>query len=253
MQVFVKQRQWAPTGSIPAVLGMFESEVRFYKEIAPVVGVRVPACIEAIQDEDGTLLRLEDLSSWSDGADPMAVAGELRQMHGRWEGTARDRWPWLRLPGTAADLIGSAYDRTWPQIADRQDLHPRVRSLGESLVGRVEAAEHAEGTAGPLTLCHGDTSVSNLATGPSGEIAFLDWEDVRWAAGVTDLAWLLVSSVAPALWDDVINVYGDAEVDAVLPSVAAQGLFALNELPEGSPEALQWIDRLSEAGRRLRV
>lgn len=227
--------------------------MRFYNEIAPVVGVRVPACVEATHDEAGTLLRLEDLSSWSAGADPITVADELRQMHGRWEGTALARWSWLRLPGTAADLIGAAYDNAWPRIARRQDLDAPVRRLGQSLVGQVEAAEHAEGTAGPLTLCHGDTSVANLATGPSGEVAFFDWEDVRWAAGVTDLAWLLVSSVAPVAWDEVISVYGDADVEAVLPSVAAQGLFALSDRPEGSPEALELVDRLSEAGRRLHV
>lgn len=251
--MFVKRREWAPAGSIPAVLGMFESEVRFYREIAPVVGVRVPACVEATQDEAGTLLRLEDLSSWTAGADAAVVAGELRRLHDRWEGTALDRWPWLRLPGTAADLIGDAYDDVWQQLASRQDLDGRVRSLGQWLVGKVEAAEHAEGTAGPLTLCHGDTSVANLATGPADEVAFLDWEDVRWAAGMTDLAWLLVSSVRPEAWDEVINAYGNADVEAVLPSVAAQGLFALSDCAEGSPEAHEWTGRLSEAARRLHL
>lgn len=232
---------------------MFESEVRFYREIAPVIGVRVPACIEATQDDVGTLLRLEDLSSWCRGADPVAVAGELKLLHSRWEATAVRRWPWLRRPGTAADLIGDAFDRLWPEMESRHDLEGRVRHLGRSLVGKVEAAEHAEGTAGPLTLCHGDTSVDNLATGPSGEIAFLDWEDVRWAAGVTDLAWFLVSSVPPDAWDAAIDVYGDADLEAVLPSVAAQGLFALSDRPEGSPEAREWVDRLSEVARRLHL
>lgn len=253
MQEFVKRRQWAPEGSIPAALGMFESEVRFYREIAPVVGVRVPACIGATQDDAGTLLRLEDLSSWSSGADPVAVAGELKRLHARWEGTALDRWSWLRVPGIAADLIGDAYDRLWPRVASRPDLDTQVRHLGEFLVGKVEAAEHAEGAAGPLTLCHGDTSATNLATGPSGEIAFLDWEDVRWAAGVTDLAWLLVSSVRPETWDEVIDAYGDGGVDDVLPSVAAQGFFALGDVPEGSPEARARMDRLSEVARRLHL
>ena len=36
----VKRREPAVPGSIPAVLKMFESEVRFYREIAPLVGVR---------------------------------------------------------------------------------------------------------------------------------------------------------------------------------------------------------------------
>lgn len=232
---------------------MFTSEVRFYREIAPVVGVRVPECVEATQDENGTVLWLEDLSSWSPGADPVAVAVELRGLHERWEGTALQRWPWLRLPGTAADLIGRLYDRKWPQLAARHDLNDRVRALGDHLFGKVEAAEHVEGTAGPLTLCHGDPSTKNLVTGPEGQIAFLDWEDVRWAAGVTDFTWLLVSSVEPASWPEVINAYGDADIEVVLPSVSAQGLFALGGQAEGSPAALSWIDRLSEAARRLDI
>lgn len=249
----MKRREWAPSGSIPDVLGMFSSEVRFYKEVAPVVGVRVPACFEATQDETGTLLRLEDLSGWSGGADPAAVADELRRLHERWRGVGLERWPWLRLPGTAADLIGSLYDRMWPVLQSRQDLNDQLRSLGASRVGRVEDAEYAEGTAGPLTLCHGDTSTSNLATSPTGEIAFLDWEDVRWAAGVTDLAWLLVSSVEPGSWPVVISVYGDANIEAVLPSVAAQGFFALSDTVEGSSDAVGWTERLGEAARRLDV
>jgi len=160
-------------------------------------------------------------------------------------------WPCLRQPGAAADLIGAHYDRLWPLISERRDVNAQVRALGDHLVGRLQAAEHAEGTAGPLTLCHGDTAAGNLATGPLGEVAFLDWEDVRWAAGVTDLAWFLVSSVDPARWDDVIVAYGDVDVRAVLPSVAAQGLFALSDEADGSPAALGWLTRLSAAADRL--
>src|SRR5439155_24326361 len=131
-------------------------------------------------------------------ADPLGVVTELRGLHERWKDRAIELWPWLRGPGMAAGLIGSLYDRTWPHMSKRSDLTPAVRVLGDWLVGKVETAELAEGTAGPLTLCHGDTASNNLATSPDGEIAFLDWEDVRCAAGATDLAWFLVSSVPPA-------------------------------------------------------
>jgi hypothetical protein len=40
MRTFVKRRDVAAPGSIPDVLDMFRSEVRFYREVAPVIGVR---------------------------------------------------------------------------------------------------------------------------------------------------------------------------------------------------------------------
>src|ERR1700749_2421878 len=67
---FVKRREPAPPGSIPDVLAMFVNEVRFYREVVPVVGVRVPACLTAQEDHGSTLLELENLSDWSEGADP---------------------------------------------------------------------------------------------------------------------------------------------------------------------------------------
>ena len=56
---FVKRRGPPLPGSIPDVLGMFTAEVRFYREIAPQVGVRVPECYEASAGPEGTLLVLE--------------------------------------------------------------------------------------------------------------------------------------------------------------------------------------------------
>jgi hypothetical protein len=80
MQRHVKRRQPAAPGSIPAVLRMFESEVRFYREIAPEVGVRVPACYQAEVSDEGMLLVLDVMPStvvqgflsmpdWPEGSD----------------------------------------------------------------------------------------------------------------------------------------------------------------------------------------
>lgn len=250
---FEKRRSPAPPGSIPDVLRMFESEVRFYQEVAPVVGVRVPRCFDASVTAEGTYLRLEDLSQWSPGADPAAVAAELRRLHDRWEGRALEQWPWLRRPGAAAPLIARAYEGRWQVLSACPELSPPVRRLGAWLVGRIEAAEVAEGTAGPLTLCHGNAALENVFTDSSGAIAFVDWEDVRCAAGVTDLAWLLVSSVPPGRWDEVIDAYdASADVRSVLASAAAQGLFILSGQAQlrASP-AWGWMERLTEAAVRL--
>lgn len=251
VSVYVKRRGTPAPGTIAEALDIFRSELRFYREIAPVVGVRVPACFEAKDTSEGTVLVLEDLAAWEPGADPGAAAATLADLHRRWTGEALARWPWLRPIGAAADLVADLYNRVWPTVAIRADISPAVRSLGERLVGAVTASESAIAGAGPLTLVHGDAALRNMRTGPGGEVALLDWEDVSAAPGVLDLAWLLVSSVEPSRWDEVIAAYGPASrLSDVLPAVAVQGLLSLSDEPEGSPEALAWDARLRAAANR---
>jgi thiamine kinase-like enzyme len=232
---------------------MFRSEVRFYREIAPVAGVRVPACYRSEADDDGTLLVLEDLSAWRPGADPASAASVLSELHQRWSGLAGQRWPWLRPVGAAADLVAELYDKTWPALAERADIPPLLSDFGRRLAGQVCASEQAINGAGPLTLAHGDASTANMRSSADGEIALLDWEDVSAAPGVCDLAWLLVSSVQPDQWAGVIAAYGtDTGLATVLPAIIVQGLLSLSDHPDGSAEAAAWVARLSTAADYLR-
>jgi hypothetical protein len=231
---------------------MFRCELRFYSEIAPEVGVRVPACYRAEETADGTLLVLEDLSAWQPGADPAAAARLLSGMHARWENQASRKWPWLRAEGAAIDLIEKLFDQTWPRLAARDDLTPSLRALGERFLGHVADADGAANRAGAPTLAHGDASMRNMRTSPEAEIALLDWEDVSSAPGIGDLAWMLVSSVDPDRWDEAIAAYGhSAGFAEVLPAVMVQGLFSMADIPVGTAEAAAWIGRLDAAGSRL--
>jgi len=252
MRVHVKRRGRPAPGSISGALDSFRAEVRFYREIAPVAGVRVPACYRAEDTDEGTVLVLEDLSGWQPGAEPLAAARVLADMHRQWAGEAHVRWPWLRPVGAAADLVEQLYTQVWPELAARPDLTPSVRMLGERLVGRVVESERMISAAGPLTLVHGDASMLNMRTGSAGQVALLDWEDVSAAPGVLDLAWLLVSSVEPARWDEAVAAYGPGgELTQVLPAVAVQGLLSLSGALAGSAEATAWICRLDAAAGRL--
>lgn len=231
---------------------MFGAEVRFYREVAPVCGVRVAACYSAEEADEGTCLVLEDLSGWQPGADPLAAARVLSVMHRRWQGRVHVRWPWLRSVGAAADLVADLFDRVWWNLAARRDVTDGLRDLGDRLVGRVVSVAGVVAMAGPLTLVHGDAALRNWRTSLEGEVALLDWEDVSAAPGVADLAWLLLSSVEPAQWEEVIEAYGPAQgLDIVLPASVVQGLLSLAPTVEGSPDALGWVRRLDAAGRRL--
>jgi hypothetical protein len=252
VQTYVKRRSWPEPGSIPDVLDMFRCELRFYQEIAPEVGVRAPACYRAEETAEGTLLVLEDLSAWQPGADPAIAARVLTDMHKRWEGRARQNWPWLRADGAAIDLVEKLFDRTWPLLAARSDLTPSLRAIGERLLGHIADADEIAARAGVPTLAHGDASMLNMRTSPDGQVALLDWEDVSSAPGICDLAWMLVSSVDSGQWDEVIAAYGhSAGLAEVLPAAIVQGLFSLSDTPVGSEEATAWIDRIDAACSRL--
>jgi thiamine kinase-like enzyme len=248
---FTKRRDAARPGSIPDLLQMFTREVRFYREVAPYVGLRTPACYLAEAHEGATHLELEDLSSWRPGAEPAVAAHLLRGLHDRWEGTAVDRWPWLPRAHVSA-LVAALYDETWATARDRPELTVPVRDLGDSLVGRAVEVEAQAEASGPVTFIHGDASALNMRTSPDGEVALLDWEDYGAGPGILDLAWHLVSSVPPSDWDTALAAYGNTSglVDA-LPSVAVQGLLSF-AFEEGHDDAVQWVANLEEAARRIR-
>jgi Phosphotransferase enzyme family len=247
---FTKRRRPAPPGSIPDVLQMSVREVRFYREVAPYVGVRTPAVHLAEERQGATHLELEDLSSWRAGAEPVLGAGTLRELHERWEGRAVERWPWLPRPDVS-DLVGALYDHTWRSARERPELTESVRDLGDSLVGRVPELERRAAGSGPVTFVHGDASSLNMRTSAAGEVVLLDWEDYGAGPGIADLAWHLVSSVRPADWDAALTAYGDTSgLAAALPSVAVQGLLSFAG-EAGADEAGGWVCRLQEAARRM--
>jgi aminoglycoside phosphotransferase (APT) family kinase protein len=149
--------------------------------------------------------------------------------------------------------VEALFAQVWSELASRADLTSAVRKLGESLLERVAESERAISAAGPLTLVHGDASLVNMRTGSGGQVALLDWEDVSAAPGVLDLAWLLVSSVEPAQWDEVIAAYGQAtRLTLVLPAAAVQGLLSMSGAEPGSADASAWAARLSAAALHLR-
>jgi hypothetical protein len=133
---FVKRRARATPGSIPDVLQMFTNEVRFYREVAAVVGIRVPTCLKAEVDDGATLLVLENLSDWRPGADPTAAARVLSAMHERWQNVAHRQWPWLRTPvHPALGLVGNLFDSVWPAVSTRPEC--TAAGLGDALPAAV--------------------------------------------------------------------------------------------------------------------
>lgn len=192
------------------VVGLGATEVRFYREIAAQVPVRVPRVHAACATPDGRrfALLLEDLSGArfvtvgerATLADARAVVRELARLHASfWESPrfAGDL-AWVRcLENRRRELrverflTAQMLRRAERRFADElpADFRAAVR-----LVCRERDALERIWAEGPRTLVHGDCHVGNLFFGSEG-VGFLDWQVLARAPGLRDVSYFLCNSL----------------------------------------------------------
>ncbi len=160
-------------------------EVRFYRDLAPLLKLRVPEVHVALHDEsdDSFILLMEDLTAsgcevsdgtWGVDTDGAAVALEgLAEIHARYEDPSvrAAEAPWVPEP-----VFGSTYGSVMLQHAldhHRDRISDRFAAISEIYIHRGRELFDVF-TRGPKTLIHGDTHVGNLFF-DHGIIGFLDW------------------------------------------------------------------------------
>jgi hypothetical protein len=193
---------------------LYEREVRFYREIAPTLSLRVPRCYRSWLDADGgsSGLLLEDLGHL-DGGDLLAGISTARaglavervaRAHAQWWDSARLAdlaWmPELRSP--VMNQLGTLYRELWPAFVELRGEHlpPGSVALGERVRDGFEELL-AELSRPPATVTHVDFRADNLLFGdPLGPepVAVVDWQLACRARGVFDVAYLLCQSMRSA-------------------------------------------------------
>jgi aminoglycoside/choline kinase family phosphotransferase len=197
-------------------VGCYEREVRFYQDVAPRLGVRVPGCLAAdLDNETGEfVLLLEDLTDV--GAGDQLTGATLEQarvavdqmalFHATWWNSPEldrgGRLGWIPTLDSELNLAGCPVIRgCWePFVARYAD---RIGADGVALGAWVQ--EHCEeiyyrAAGGPLTVVHNDFRMDNLlfdALDPSrpGGFAVIDWQLVVAGSGVSDLQYFLTASL----------------------------------------------------------
>lgn len=165
--------------------GMGAREARFYRDLAPLLTMRMPTCYFAASEADGAfMLLLEDLSAsgcsisdgtWGVPAD-LALDGleELARMHVQFEKDADldaiRSWVSINAPG-ASDFTSHMLR----QVIDnhRDALSDAYVAVAEMFIADP-AAINAMWQAGPQTVVHGDAHIGNLFIDGT-HVGFLDW------------------------------------------------------------------------------
>jgi hypothetical protein len=187
-------------------LGVYEREVRFYRELAPRLGGPLAGCHVAVFDPDGgwfTLL-LEDAAPAVQG-DQIAgcsitqarlAVHELAKLHAPVFGDLElAAAPWLNQANplnqaVMTSLLGAFLERYADRVsAEHQDVcRGFVASLDDWVADRRP----------PLGLVHGDYRLDNMLFGAAEaprRFVVVDWQTVSWGAAMTDLSYFLGASL----------------------------------------------------------
>jgi hypothetical protein len=190
----------AGSRAIGVGLGVYESEVRFYQEIAPTIDIRVPRLYWAdIESSTGRFtLLLEDLSG--SGAPGDMIAGGTPEQAARaldalvelqvprWSDPALFNKDWLAHPSRNQNMF-AAVEPTLPLFLERfgDRLDAEDLELVEQIVPHANKwAAHM--TAGPTVVIHGDYRMDNIffPDDPAARAAVFDWQATRLGPPLAD-------------------------------------------------------------------
>ncbi|CAM2975255.1 phosphotransferase [Skermania piniformis] len=187
----------------------YTNEIRFYRELADTVDIRVPACHYAGLGDAGVFtLLLEDLAPARVGdqlagctpAQATAAAVNLAGLHGpRWNDSTLLEIEGMLLPTKEISAMSQlAFTPTMDTFltaigdtltpADVDTLRAVTPHIGDWMSGRAE--RH--------TLLHMDYRLDNLLFGADGTVFAVDWQGMSVGLGGRDVAFFLSTSLSIA-------------------------------------------------------
>lgn len=184
--------------------GAFDREIRFYREVAGRVPLRLPRIYYADASDDGKVLLMEDLCAYRTldqvhgmrHEEVIATVREAAKLHAAFASPgALDGLDWLPLHDHFFD---EGFAEHWPAFARCYELRigrDAVR-LGERVARNMRWLEERI-AARPVTLIHGDLRADNLLFGdggPRSEIVVLDWQLANRSLAAIDIARVLGGS-----------------------------------------------------------
>jgi hypothetical protein len=187
-------------------LRSYETEVRFYQQLAPTLPIRTPKVFHADIDvaTASFVLLLEDLAPARQGdqlagcspEEAIVAVDELVKLHApRWGDQALDDLEWLhRDPEMGRAFLLMMLPVFWAGFLERyaDRLGPDVHEAGAALFAGLE--RHLVPDVQPLTVVHGDYRLDNLLFGGAdggAPIAVVDWQTSAHGPALSDVAYFI--------------------------------------------------------------
>jgi aminoglycoside phosphotransferase (APT) family kinase protein len=184
--------------------GMGQREARFYADLAPSVGMRVPDAHVALTDDDGMFaILLEDLvttggdvsdGTWGVPVDAAAGAIEdLAALHIRFDDQTRRaaEAPWVQVSKPSASYGATMLRYGIDHHRDRlTDAFVEIAELYIAHHDELQVLWHE----GPPTVIHGDPHIGNLFL-DDGRVGFLDWGIINVNTPMRDISYFLTMAM----------------------------------------------------------
>ena len=164
--------------------GVFEREVRFYRELAQRSPIRVPKCYYTVLDDSdyNFLLMLEDAGDWSEGDQVQGLS--INQTKSAVEAIARFHAYWweskelsdLKWIPTENRSPLRAFHESWEEFREEHSdvLDSRDIDAGNLITEKGPEIE-ALSLIGPRTIIHYDFRADNMMFDEQDQIMVLDW------------------------------------------------------------------------------
>lgn len=187
-------------------LQAFQREIRFYREVAPQVSVRLPKIYFTVEEPPSLMLVMEDLSYCRPGDQVKGMNVDLvlatAAMMGRlqaqfWCNDSLDKLDWM----PATNNMEHDFPQKWPSFEKHfghyagDDGIALGRRIAPNVQWIVNEIAHR-----PKTITHCDLREDNLLfdeTGLQTEVIILDWQLATRSFGVFDVARLMAGSALP--------------------------------------------------------
>ncbi len=194
------------------VLSMYKREVAFFRELAALSPIRVPACHHAaVDDESRFVLVMEDLGEHRvvDQIVGMGLDDARAAVDGlaRWHVTWWDKAEALAEAGITLSLADPIYPAIVPMVFD--EGWDKVMAYGIDVPGPIRAVREGFNAAipglladlaqAPTTVIHGDYRADNLVFCDDGAVAAFDFQLIGTGSGSYDLAYFVTQSLEPGL------------------------------------------------------